>query len=302
MSVTDSPLQMSGQAPSRMKDPVMKVTGFDRLSSGMIAIVLGLIVGVFAIVVWWATTRPERQEFLVPMEMVEISGGAEDGAPDETLKIESPEDVSENPSEDVLDETEVTEVVENVVELADRATTQAQQVQTTEATGSPGSADGTGRKALGSGPGKGGIPNEQRWFIKYADDVSLSEYAKQLDHFGIELGALLPSGQLVYITNVANATPTKRTASSGKGEQRLYMTWQGGSRKQADEKLFQKAGVNVSNAILFHFYPKKTEQQLLRLEYQYGKRKASEIRRTYFVVVKQGSGYAFVVTRQIYLR
>ena len=80
------------------------------------------------------------------------------------------------------------------------------------------------------------------------------------------------------------------------------MTWQAGNRKAADEKLFQKINVGVSDAILFHFYPKKTEQLLLQVEFDYAKRKASEIRRTYFVVAKKGSGYQFIVTRQTYLR
>lgn len=276
---------------------MLKVTFFDRLSSGMISFVIGLVLIVFAIIVWWASTVPERHEFLVPMEMIEISGGAEDGAPDETLLIESPEDPVDDPVEE-----EITDIVDNVVELSDQVTTQAEQVQVTETEGTPGSADGTGRRGLGSGPGEGGIPNEQRWFIRYADDVSLSEYAKQLDFFGVELGALLPSGELVYLNNLSNSAPTKRVSSSGRDEQRLYMTWQGGSRKAADEKLFERAGVNLSGAIMFHFYPKQTEQLLLTQEHQYANRKASEIRRTYFVAVKEGSGYGFVVTRQTYLR
>lgn len=280
----------------------MKVNLYDRLSSGMIAVVLGLVVGVLCVVVWWLTTRPPRQEFLVPMEMVEISGGSEDGAPDETLNIESPEDPNDNPSPDAVEE-DLTEVVDNVVELAQEATQQAEQVMAQPNTGgSPGSAQGTGRRALGSGPGEGGIPNEQRWFIQYADDSALTEYAKQLDHFGIELGALLPNGQLVYISKVSAATPVKRVSTSGKSEQRLYMTWQGGKRRDADAKLFARVGVDVSQAILFHFYPKPTEQLLLTKEYQYAKRKAQEIRRTYFIVVKQGQGYDFLVARQTYLR
>ena len=272
----------------------------------MIAMVLGLILAVICIVIWWATVVPPRDDFLVPMEMVEVSGGQEDGNPDETLKIESPEEEVPNPSptEEVLEEQEVTEVVDNVVELAEQATTQATQVnaQTSDATGTPGSASGTGGAPLGSGDGVGGIPNEQRWFIRYSDKSSLNEYAAQLDFFGLEMGALLPAGRLALMSKMSAAKPTVNYKTSGKGETRLYMTWQGGNRKEADEKLFKKGGVDVSGAVLFHFYPKKTEQLLLKTEYDYAKRKASEIRRTYFVVVKQGSGYSFVVTRQTYLR
>ncbi|MCA9082089.1 MAG: hypothetical protein KDA58_16120 [Planctomycetaceae bacterium] len=294
------------QRPSRtVQQPVMKVTPYDKLSSWMIAIVFGLGLLTLAAVMYWWEVAPEKTEFLVPMEMVESPGGFEDGAPDETLKIESPEDPDPNPTttEEVLDPSEVTETVEQVVQFSDKATEQAQDVmaQATEPSGNPGSADGTGRRGLGNGPGQGGVPAEQRWFIQYADQASLDEYAKQLDFFGIEMGALLKGGQLSYMTGMSGS-PKTRTATSGKGESRLYMTWQGGTRREADEKLFQKASINARGAVLFHFYPKQTEQMLLQLEYNYAKRSAKEIRRTYFVVVKKGNGYAFVVTRQTYLK
>lgn len=294
----------SNDAPA-IPEPVMKLTLFDRLSAGMISVVCGLIVLLIAAVIYWASTRPANYTSLVTMEMLEISGGSPDGAPDEELKVESPEDPNENPSptDEVIDEQELTEVVDNVIELADQANQQARQVMAiNEFSGVPGSADGTGRRGLGDGPGKGGIANDQRWFIRYADDVSISEYAKQLDHFNIEMGALLPNGQLVLLSKLSTPSPVKTIKTTGKGEDRLYMTWQAGNRKAADVEIFKKAGVDVAGAILFHFYPKATEQMLMQVEFDYAKRKAQEIRRTYFAVVKGRGGYIFVVTRQTYLR
>lgn len=300
MLATRPPIISRPSAAANVPEPVMKVNSFDRLSAGMISFVFGLILVVVAIVIWWFTTRPPRTQFLTPMEMVEV-GGEEDGVPDETLQLESPEDPTENPSptDELMEETELTEFVEDVVELADNATQQVNAIPVTKP-GNPGSAVGTGRARLGNGPGNA-VPNEERWYIKYSDKTSVDEYAKQLDFFGIEMGALLPSGQLVLMSNMSTS-PKKTVKSSGKGESRLYMTWQAGNRKAADETLFKKIGVDVSNAILFHFYPKKTEQMLLQLEYEYKKRKASEIRRTYFVAAKKGSGFQFVVTKQTYMR
>lgn len=281
----------------------MRINGFDRLSAFMIALVVALAVSVAVVVVWWASTRPPPAEILVPMEIVDVAGGSEQGAVDETLQVESPEDPNPNPSPEEIVPEEVMETLDTVIELSDRATQQAQQVSVAEATtGVPGSATGNGRPGLGSAPGQGGVSREDRWFIKFADEVSISEYAAQLDFFGIELGALLRDGTLVYVSQLASPNPKKVIKRTGKGEERLYMTWQGGSRKAADEKLFEKAGVNVKGAIMFHFYPKKTEELLATLEYQYARRKPTEIRRTYFVVVRQGRGYSFVVTRQTYLR
>lgn len=285
---------------SSVREPVLKLTAFDMLGAGMISFVFGLILVVIAIIIWWATTRPPKFDSLVIMEMVNV-GGEEDGVPDETLQLESPEDPNDNPSptEEVLEEAELTDFVEDIIELADVATQQVNAIPVSQP-GTPGSAVGTGRKHLGNGPGNA-ISNEERWFIRYSDKTSVANYAKQLDYFGIEMGALVPSGQLILMTNMSK-TPKKTVKTSGKGEKRLYMTWQAGNRKAADEALFKNINVDVADAILFHFYPRKTEQLLLQTEFNYAKRKASEIRRTYFVVAKKGSGYQFIVTKQTYLR
>jgi hypothetical protein len=284
--------------------PSLKINPFDRLSAGMMAIVFGLFLAAIAAILYWWEVAPEKADFLVPMEMLEAPGGDPDGAVDETLKLESPEEPDPNPTTaEEIDPSLITETVETVVQISDRATLQAQDLlqQAVENSGTPGSADGTGRRGLGNGPGQGGIPAEQRWFIQYGDQSSLDEYAKQLDFFKIEMGVLLRGGQLVYLRDMSK-TPQVRRATSGKDETRLYMTWQGGTRRVADEQLFARAGIDAKGGVLFHFYPKETEQLLLQLEYNYAKRNAKEIRRTYFVVVKQGNGYSFVVTRQTYLK
>ena len=128
------------------------------------------------------------------------------------------------------------------------------------------------------------------------------DYAQQIDYFKIELGALLRSGQMIYLSNVASDKPVTRTASSGANEKRLYMTWQGGQRKTSDLSLFKKAGHDVAGAILFHFYPKETENKLLTIEKKYRNKKFDEIRRTYFTVRGNRAGYNFEVTRQTYFQ
>jgi hypothetical protein len=152
------------------------------------------------------------------------------------------------------------------------------------------------------GPGKSGFPREQRWFVRFSEGSTLNEYARQLDFFGIELGALLPGGRMVYLSDVTSDRPKVREATSGADEQRLYMTWQGGERRKADLELFRKAGVDIAGGIVFHFYPPATEAMLARLERDYRNRPADQIRRTYFVVRPGAAAgqYAFEVTRQSY--
>jgi hypothetical protein len=301
LSESERPRPRRGAPPP----PVLKVTRYDLVSSFMMALVIGLVVAVLYLTLVWLSNRIPQTDDRVDMELIELSGGSEDGAPDETLQVESPEDVTDDPSvTETEDETQVEEMLETVVELSDQASVQAQQQFQADAqsSGKAGSAIGTGRRPLGSGPGDGGgMAREQRWFIRFADGATLDLYAQQLDFFKIELGALLP-GKISYISNVSAAKPTVRSATSGAGETRLYMTWRGGSRKRADIELFQKAGINVGNAEIFHFYDRATENRLAILERDYANRNAKEIRRTYFVVQRAGNGFEFVVTNQTYLR
>lgn len=296
--------QAPSKSPSAPPAPVLRETRFDLATAFLIALVLGLA----GLLVWltavWLTNRPPEVDSVVPVELVERPGGVEDGAIEETLKVESPEDISDDPSlaEFESDETEVQEMLDNVLELSDKANNQAQEQleQDLRNAGTPGSAAGTGRRALGSGAGEAGIPREQRWFIAFASEGTLDQYAAQLDFFGIELGALLPDGKLIYLSNLKAAQPTARTVTSGAEEKRMYLTWSGGTLRLGDIQLFDRAGVDVTGGILFHFYPAATEQMLAKLELEAAGRPVAQIRRTYFIVRRKSPGYEFVVTRQIF--
>ncbi len=250
----------------------------------------------------------EADEVLVPMEFSQSDGGYEDGVAGETLLVESPFEETPNPSpaEEMIDEVSMQEMLDNVVETSSAAGTRAANVVGSEFavgndgynSGTPGSSHGTGRP-LGTGGGYyGGTPTEERWVIRFAEGSSIDEYARQLDFFGIELGVLLP-GRLIFVSNMST-TPMTREVNTGNGEERLYMTWQGGgTRREADVKLFQRAGVDASQGTIFHFYPRETEQLLMTIEQQYAGRRQQEIRRTYFVVERGGDGFVFRVTRQV---
>ena len=283
----------------------MGVTGYDRASAGVIAVVLALIVAVAYLFVQWFIQHKFDTETLPPMEMIVVGGGSEDGDPDDSPLLDSLAEEVPDPSLTELreDETSVEELLETVVDVSDRAANPAPVASAADATGgTPGSASGTGGQALGFGPGEAGIPTEQRWFIAFSDRGSLADYAKQLDFFGIELGALdTVNGELTLAKNLAAANPAVTRKTGGGDDPRLYMIWQGGGRKEADVKLFAKANVDASDKPILHFYPQETEQQLLRLERDYAGRPFKEIRRTYFEVQPKGSGYAFRVTQQSYL-
>ena len=304
-----SPQKESADAPRPAEHPApfMRVTRYDKISSGMMSVVIALIMVVIGIVAWWYNTRPAPESILVPLESIDDPGGFEDGAIDETLHVESPEEEIPNasPVEEAIDDQQIEEALDSVVELSDRATQQMQEVLSTdvETGGTPGSHQGTGSRPLGSGDGTGGLPREQRWFISFSEAQSIDIYAQQLDYFGIELGAVFPAKEeLVYLSNLTRNPPSKRVVDNTDAEARLYMSWQGGQRKATDQKLFERAGVNTQGGFILHFYPQKTEQLLARLERSYANRSVKEIRRTYFTVVRQGNGFSFAVTRQLYFR
>lgn len=290
--------------PLTINTPVMRVTLYDSVSSWVISLFIGVALTCVTVVAVWLTTRPPKPPAAVPVELIEMPGGFEDGNPDETLRVDSPEPEVRDavPAESVSDQVEIAEAIEAVVEMSETATQQVQQQFDTgiQNSGKVGSAKGTGRRALGFGNGTGGFPREQRWFVKFGERASTEEYAKQLEFFGIELGALLPDGRLAYLSDLMAPIPTVRYTRTGKSEGRLYMTWQGGERRAADVQLFSKANVDIRpDTSLFHFYPKVTEDKLAQLELEYRHRSVKQIRRTYFAVEPEAGGYRFSVFRQI---
>lgn len=317
-SSSSAPARSVSDAPSagRIRPPVLRVTAYDRVSSLLMALLLAALGVVVVTVGWWLTTRPPPAPApLVALEIVDVTGGYEDGSPDETLRVDSPEEerpnasLVNNPTEESTPQVEA--AIANVISASGKATapgaagsaSEYMESADVESTGVPGSARGTGGRPLGMGGGTtGGVPREMRWYVKFSDTASVDEYARQLDFFKIELGVLSADGVLTYVSNLSAGQPQRRQVNSGKDEKRLFFRWQGGERKGADETLLAKAGVTVGNGTIFHFYSRETENILATLEAQYTRRPLKEVRRTYFNVVRRDKNYEFVVTRQTFLR
>jgi hypothetical protein len=314
-ATSKSGTRSTDRSGSQIRTPTLRVTAYDRVSSFLMALILAAVGGAIVAVGWWMTTyrpAPPKQE-LVPLEIVDVTGGYEDGSPDETLRVESPEPENANASNVEAPTDESTPSVEvsiaNVMATSGKASQagdaapQYADTLDAESSGVPGSASGTGRRPLGMGGGTtGGVRREERWYVKFSDGVSVEEYARQLDYFGIELGVLSPKGTLIYVSRLSTAQPGKREVNSGKDEQRLFFKWQGGERKSADEALLRKAGVDPGGGTIFHFYSQNTENILATLEAQYTRRPLRDVRRTYFNVTRNAKDYSFVVARQTYLR
>jgi hypothetical protein len=297
--------------------PVIRVTSYDRIWSILVALLAMLIVVVWFLFLAWDSFQPHVAKMQIPIEVIpDESGGIEGGSPTESLKLEGtgPERADATPGEASDDSRPEVEQVLKSVSLeaasadASGAMTSGSSDQLeldTAPVASPkgGFALGTGTKpALGGGPGsKGGWPRHQRWYVYFPDEGSLAQYTRELDFFGIEVGALMPDRTMTYLSELSANKPTVRTAASGEGEKRLFFTWQGGKRRQADVQLFAKAGVPIGpDTIIFHFYPPATENMLALKERDYRDRPVRQIRRTFFTVYPAAGGYDFEVTRQVY--
>lgn len=281
--------------------PKMSETQYDMATSAQIAAALFLAgVSGLLIAVWLSNLLPDQPS--LPLVSSPDGGGWEDGDPNETLDVESPEDPSDDPSlSNDQEVSQLEQITEQVMTLSDSAASMTQPNAFTDPSGggNPGSAEGTGGRPFGSGgPGRGGQKREQRWVVEFADRGNLKSYAAQLEGLNIEIGCAFPDGRIFYLSNMSS-NPTVRTAQLSSDDGRLFMNWEGGDRVKADIELLQKAGVpEPETGKILHFYDPAVEQKMLQLELSYANKSPDQIRRTYFTVKKNGGQYEFVVTNQ----
>jgi hypothetical protein len=293
---------VSRGAKRPVKPPVLKTTRYDLVSAVMIAAFIGVVLLTVWVAALWLANRRIKTETDLPVEMLNL-GGYEDGAPDETLKVESPEDPSDDPAvvDTATEQNEVKETIENVITDAAKTAQQVPQQSdlASENSGKLGSREGSGRRSLGVGGGEGNFG--QRWFIRFGDEGTLDVYAEQLDFFKIDLG-LLQNKKIYRLSGLSRQSVTPREYTSGASlKNQHYFTWAGGGRKKADIKLFKsRANLDASRGIIFHFYAQSTIRLLADLEKSKSNRPANQIQRTYFIVVKKGTGYEFAITKIIY--
>ncbi len=304
--------------PGKYESRVLGESIYDRVTSFLIAVVLGalLIVGLLGLI--YLTNQAYASRVTSPLQIIEVSGGgggSPEGTPGSTEKIDVPgadaaafasnneEEAGdfEEPSVQSTPGAMLDAVAEAGSGLAEVDLGPVMPSGGPVASGKRASKLGTGGPGLGFGPGDGGVAREQRWSIVYNTGQSPEEYARQLDALGVELAVVAGPDQLVYLSNLASPQPTRRVGS-GRSDGRLYFLWQGRGRKTEDLALLRKAGINVGEGVVLQFYPKAVEEQLAQLEVRYRGRQPGEIRVTRFSVVPKGDGYGFQVIAQETLR
>ncbi len=295
---------------------VLGESKFDRVSSALLAFVIGASLGVAFLFLMYLAEQAFNRRAPAPIEIIEVAGGGGGGSPDgtpgatEAMNIAGAEagaQASNNMEEASSFEEPAVEMTSTAVidALAEAPPDQMTDVDIADilpnagaiASGKKTSKIGTG-KSFGFGPGPGGgFTREQRWVIVFKDGQTLDEYARQLDFLGVELATPTSTGGLDYASKFAAANPVRRTGLAA-ADQRLYFLWQGAGRKTTDVQLLARAGVTVGNKPIFQFYPKAVEDILVDKEVRFAGRQPGEIRSTRFQVVSAGNGYDVKVISQ----
>lgn len=275
----------------------MRVSRFDVVTSLFMALIL--FIGTFVLmlfIVWLLSGEPEP---LVLKPIIEQPAGRADNAEGFERDFEPPgaEEVEELMEPTLQDSIEaVTDAVSSVAASLDSMNTDA-------TASTSGNARGDSRSAGPEGEGEDIVPRFERWQLKFsAKDIG--SYARQLDYYGIELGALGGSIQGVdYVSNLSGNAQTRRGDSES--ENRLYFMWTSPSPlMQYDRQLLTEADVPLSGRQMLKFIPKELETRLAHTELAYAKENGhetvNEIAKTVFESQSADEGYQFVVINQRY--
>lgn len=158
------------------------------------------------------------------------------------------------------------------------------------------------KRSAPPGGDDGEIPRFQRWQLDF-EARDIDSYARQLDHFAIELGLI--GGEIDGIDYVSELSSRAivRHGDSG-AEKRLYFMW---NRENPliwfDRQLLQRAGARVSRREILKFIPPALENQLAKIELEYAMargRSFNSIAKSVFFCESGGDGYQFVVRQQRY--
>jgi hypothetical protein len=277
----------------------LKVSTYDR-ASGLLIALLVLIGGSVAVLflAWLMNTivfsRPAR-----PIKLIENAAGRGDHAEGFARDLEPPGE-AELPE---LQEPQLQTSIQAVTEAVTTVAASMDVFDSLAPVSNIGSQLGDSRPAGPLGEGDDIIPRFERWEIRWESN-SLNAYAQQLDFFKIELGAIGGGRKEVdYAKSLTKSRPDARSGPS-KAEERLYMTWKGGTLREFDQQLLGRAGIATTGRTLMQFYPQETEDTLAWIEMENAKKQghssAKEFLRTVFGVRPQGRGYEFYVIDQLF--
>jgi hypothetical protein len=274
----------------------LKVSLYDRVSSLLIAMLF--LVGLTATTLFliWLTTVIVFRRVSLPVQMIEYPGRGDHAEGFER----DPEPPGLEEVEIEMDEPLLEAALEPVTDVASTVAAAYDTLDTDSVMTTKGTGRGDSRPPGPEGEGQNVIPPWERWEIRYSSN-DIGEYARQLDHFGIELGVIGGSKQVDYAYNLARNPPATRQGST-RDEKRIYMMWRTGQLRDFDMQLLNRAGISMSaNRVPMQFIPEEINQQLHALEFDTAEgHPPEEWLRTVFGVRASGSGYEYYIIERSY--
>jgi hypothetical protein len=278
----------------------VKVTLYDQLAGMLIAMLILASLGVAALAAVWLTTFVYITPVPPAVEYVELGGGEPHTGIGQEL---------EEPGVEELADVQEPQIAETVAALTAVMSDKAAALESISGTSNlmgTGTGLGDARAAGTGGTGGGGgnlVPTWERWQVRFATN-DIAVYARQLDFFQIELGAVGGgTPEVNYARNLSQAAPAVRTEPNGKNETRLRFNYTDAIMKGLDRQLLQKAGIDAARKEPLQFYPPETAGLLAKAEQDYAaanNKRIEEVRRTVFGVRPGGGGYEFFVIEQLY--
>jgi hypothetical protein len=289
----------------RQLAPSLRASRYDQVASILVSALIVLGVVTLTMFLIWLSSRLVFVTPAVPVTVLEDVGGGGSGPG----PLSGGQGELEAPSLNEMAIPTEPPIEQSIGTVASVVAARMAELDVLDGDATPGSGLGKGEgTGIGDGRGKGtgpgtaaGVPAYERWEVRMSA-ASLTEYARQLDFFHVELGVAGGGNpQVDYISNLAAAKPSVRTGDP-KEERRLRFLHRSGELREADRQLAAKAGVKTDGRIVFQFYDQQTYQTLLALEAtRKGSRRISEVWRTIFGVRKAGAGYEFFIIDQQYI-
>jgi len=283
--------------PDAPPQRALKITAYDKASSFLISLLLMVGVAAVCLFIIWLSTVIVFVKISKPIRMIQYPGRGDHDAgfarDPEGPGVEELDAVME-------DQPAVEAALEPVSNLASTVAANYDSFDTDALVSTKGRGGlGDSRPPGPLGEGENVVPPWQRWEIRYESNDE-NEYRRQLDYFGIEVGAAGGTKLVDYAFNVS-ASPISKRQGEGKKEERVYLTWKPGSTlRQFDENILRDAGIKSENRIVMQFLPRKVYEDLHRLEFENTDHDPLEWLKTFFKVRKSRDGYEFYIDEQLF--
>ena len=193
----------------------IRTSAYDQVSSLLLTSLLLVSISVFLMFLIWLSATLVFSQRSVPVKLVENVAGRGDHAAGFERDMEAP-GMEEMPE---LAEPQIETSLEAVTETVSSVAASVDVLDTPSGVTSKGEGGlGDSRPPGPLGEGENIIPRWERWEVRWSA-TSLAGYARQLDHFKIELGAVGGTSQVDYALNLSKphpiAVPVRPTKSNG---------------------------------------------------------------------------------------